>query len=119
MRAISVKFDGYGPQYTYLTKDNTVKVCDEVVVITPTGTKVVSVYQVDCAVGKATKPIVCKIDKEAYQREIDAMARAAEIARQIQERVDFLTKSVHIETLAKSDVQLSVLLSRQKDLNNG
>lgn len=119
MRAISVKFDGYGAQYTYLTKDNSIKVGDEVVVVTPTGTKVVGVWQVDCDKSKATEPIVCKVDKEAYQREIDAMAKSAEIDRQIQERVDFLTKSVHIETLAKSDARLAVLLARQKDLNNG
>ena len=113
MRAISVKFDGYGPQYTYLTSDYTIKVGDECVVITPTGTKIVEVYQVDCPKGKATKPIVCKVDVDGYEDAIDRMARAAQVEAAIEERVAYLTKTVQLEELAKKDPILASLLNQR------
>lgn len=116
MREISVKFDGSNQQYTYITDDNTIKVGDECVVLTPTGVKIVKVYQVDTATGKATKPIVCKVDLEAYHKKVSMLAEKNRLKALIEKRVKELTEGVIVERLAESDSTLRNLLNQMKSI---
>lgn len=114
MRYISVKFEMSNTQYTYFTRDNSIVVGDEVVVITPTGTKIARVYQVDCPSVKATKPIVCKVDKAAYEKEVSNIANARRLQELIDARVEYLLRGSQLEALAKTDSALASLLEQKK-----
>ena len=89
---------------------------NEVVTIGPYGTKVATVVQVDSNTGRATKPIVCKVDVEAYEEEVKALAMKAELKRKIDARVKALTEGAMLKLLAQSDPELAGLLKQQSNL---
>lgn len=116
MREISVKFDSFGQQYAYLTDDYSIKVGDYCVVKSPTGLKIVEVYQVDCNIGEATKPIVAKVDLVGYELQVEKLARQKELDVAIKKRVKELTETVFLDQLAKKDSVLADLLEQLKKI---
>lgn len=116
MREIQVVFQGNLTKYSYLTDDLTIKVGDEVVIIGPYGTKIAKVAAVDTATGKATKPIVCKVDVEAFEQKCLKIERQLELKLKIQNRVKELTEGALVNLLAQQDPELAALLKQQQTI---
>lgn len=118
MRAIKVVFlDGINrTQYSYLTDDDTIKVDDICVVKSPSGIKLVQVYQVDVDPSAATKFIVSKVDLAGYEQKTANYAEAQRLDREIKERVRTLLDASIIANLAKKDKQLSKLLDDRNSI---
>ena len=118
MRKIKVKFDETlgSQQYSYLTDDYSIKVGDRCVVKSPIGVKIVFVTQVDVNDNNATKPIVCKIDLEAYEQSVAKLAKQNELNSKIEARIKHLTNHHFREVLAKKDSELADLLKQLETL---
>jgi hypothetical protein len=126
MNTVSIKFsDCYtGKTYDYLT-DQTHEVGDYVVVRSydrkPIVVQVVKFHAF--RTDKATKPIICAIDLDAYQAKIDALTaevarrkRRAEIEAELDRKVFARDRYDRYLTLALDDPEAAALLTELRGL---